>query len=309
MHTMSESLVTGEALLGLLRRRGDELNGVCERCVAATGAHLRRPLLDRLHGRSTTWPEAPKALRMELARIWTQIGLEIHKYAKGLAEGQRAANGSLDDYSGYLTRVVLARVTLEDTTDPSALAVEVVRPWQHSQLLTAADAPTLVSAGDVARLEADGFVLLRTRLDPRLAREFALLHRHGVISPTNSSCNPGAHGVMLRCGTAEEREQFVRQGTPALLGAIELLRAMPYQLLRAGYRYRPPPPSESHQHAMPSESHQHARPSVTAAAVSAGSSAPSAAQSGACAQDGAGAALRLQVPQYIPQYIPQYPAD
>ena len=166
-----------------------------------------------------------------------------------------------------------------------------------------------MSAGDVARLEADGFVLLRTRLDPRLAREFALLHRHGVISPTNSSCNPGAHGVMLRCGTAEEREQFVRQGTPALLGAIELLRAMPYQLLRAGYRYRPPPPSESHQHAMPSESHQHARPSVTAAAVSAGSSAPSAAQSGACAQDGAGAALRLQVPQYIPQYIPQYPAD
>jgi hypothetical protein len=190
--------------------------------------------------------------------------------------------------------------------------MEVVRPWQHSQLLTAADAPTLVSAGDVARLEADGFVLLRTRLDPRLAREFALLHRHGVISPTNSSCNPGAHGVMLRCGTAEEREQFVRQGTPALLGAIELLRAMPQQLLRAGYRYRPPPPSDSHQHAMPSDSHQHAMPSdshqhampsdshqharplVTAAAVSAGSAAPSTAK------DGAGAALRLQVPQVPP---------
>ena len=38
-----------------------------------------------------------------------------------------------------------------------------------------------------------------------------LLHRHGVISPSTSSCNPGAHGVNLRCGTEHERAQFTRQ--------------------------------------------------------------------------------------------------
>jgi len=57
-----------------------------------------------------------------------------------------------------------------------------------------------------------------------------------VISPTNSTCNPGAHGVNLRCGTLEEQQQFLRQGTPALLGAIALLRTLPAALLAAGYR-------------------------------------------------------------------------
>jgi len=95
--------------------------------------------------------------------------------------------------------VVLARVDLEPTLSPAAAAC------------SSAAGRVSITDAHVARLQADGFVQLQVPCDGRLRSEFELLHRHGVISPSTSSCNPGAHGVNLRCGTEHERAQFTRQ--------------------------------------------------------------------------------------------------
>jgi hypothetical protein len=78
--------------------------------------------------------------------------------------------------------VVLARVDLEPTLSPAAAAC------------SSAAGRVSITDAHVARLQADGFVQLQVPCDGRLRSELELLHRHGVISPSTSSCNPGAHG-------------------------------------------------------------------------------------------------------------------
>eukprot|EP00966_Prymnesium_polylepis_P072543 1684143-Prymnesium_polylepis.1 len=68
-----------------------------------------------------------------------------------------------------------------------------------------------------------------------LHREMRALYDHGVISPAGHTCNPGAHGIMLRCGTDAELDSFRRQRTPELLKCLLLLRGLPHEVQRAGY--------------------------------------------------------------------------
>jgi hypothetical protein len=218
-------LLKGDAFVAQLSARGDALDELCQRLVRAAPA-LQRPLLDKLHGRASSWP-APTAAKAsslrEIARMWTACCVDIRKFASALTE-QQPGGDTAASYEAYLRRVVLARVDLEPTLSPAAAACS-----------SAANRVDITDA-HVARLQADGFVQLQMPCDGRLRSEFELLHRHGVISPSYSSCNPGAHGVNLRCGTEHERAQFTRQGTPALLEAIETLRSLPHALLSRGYR-------------------------------------------------------------------------
>ena len=206
--TMPE-LLTGEAFVAQLSARGDALDALCQRLVRAAPA-LQRPLLDKLHGRANSWPSPTESkassLQREVARTWTACCVDIRKFASALAEqrpgGETAASyeALCDEWSNpnpspspspnpkpipneaYLRRVVLARVDLEPTLSPAAAAC------------SSAAGRVSITDAHVARLQADGFVQLQVPCDGRLRSEFELLHRHGVISPSTSSCNPGAHG-------------------------------------------------------------------------------------------------------------------
>ena len=227
--------VSGPEILERLGRRGTALFSDCQKLAAACGEHGAQQLLDCLHGRSNKWPTptAPGAekLRASVVRTWTQLTVDIHSYAEQFAAGQPGT--SVKDFEDYCRNHVLAKVPLEATTAPAQLS--------HSA------ANELISESDVAALKACGVVVLsRERvisasagfLDVRrLQSELALLHKHGVISPTNSTCNPGAHGVNLRCGTAAERANYGKQRTPNILCAMDLLRALPHALERCGYRF------------------------------------------------------------------------
>jgi hypothetical protein len=157
---------------------------------------------------------------------------DIKSYAAQFAAGQPGT--SAQDYMDYCRRVVLAKMPLEATSRPS----ELRQP----------SAGALIRESDVAALRSHGVVVLSSErvrratagsLDVRrLQAELALLHTHGVISPTNSSCNPGAHGVNLRCGTSDERANYAKQRTPHLLLAMDLLRALPDALQQCGYSFR-----------------------------------------------------------------------
>lgn len=156
-------------------------------------------------------------------------------YAAKLAD---STGGSKTDYAGFLRRVVLKVVRLDDTTDPLVLG----RP----------ETAGLVDTTHVESLRTSGIVVLpnalgRCGIDCRaLQADLEMLWRGGVIAPSTSTCNPGAHGVMLRCGSAVERAQFQQQRTHALLSTIELMRSVPAALDRAGYKHPHPlrvPPS------------------------------------------------------------------
>ena len=222
-HAEIITMLSGAELLGRLRASGDALNDAAQRLVARHPT-ARRPLLDRLHGRADQWPAVPQLRSVE--RLWTQCEGEIRRYADAISSSSsRADASSRDDYAQYCRRVVLARVHLEETTTPR-LAAES----------SSGSAPAVrVTAGDVAQLRERGYCVLRTAFDPALRKDFETLHKHAVIPPTNSSCNPGAFGTNLRCGTAAEREGFVLQRTFALLDAIEQLRRLPHALLEHGY--------------------------------------------------------------------------
>ena len=168
------------------------------------------------------WPRHLSKLRHE---HWQPIDRDIKRYADSFARAAKAS--SADDYAGHLRRVVLAQLSLEDLAAPAEAAF--------------AQETGLVTSTTVDTLRRSGFVLLDDVLEraglsaERLHADLALLHTHGVISPSPSSCNPGAHGVLLRCGTEAERAGFERQGTTELLRAVQLLRALPSELQRHGY--------------------------------------------------------------------------
>ena len=152
---------------------------------------------------------------------WTQLTVDIHSYAEQFAAGQPGI--SVKDFEDYCRNHVLAKVPLEATKAPA-------QP-EHSAV------NELISESDVAALKACGIVVLsRERvisasagfLDVRrLQSELALLHKHGVISPTNSTCNPGAHGVNLRWHGSGARKPWqaahakhpVRHGPAASIAA------------------------------------------------------------------------------------------
>lgn len=227
------NVISGSDLIEKLGKSGSALNAKCQALVAASGSDgCARHLLDCFHGRCKKWPVVPPAamtLRANVVREWTALTVEIREAARQLVASN--TGGSETDYDGYLRRVVLSKLTLEETTIPAQLA----RPAASS----------LVSDNDVAALHADGIVVISNQrvlaasaLDVvRLRAEFALLHNHGVITPSVSSCNVGAHGVNLRCGTAEERANYAKQRTPCLLSAMDLLRALPHALEQHGYRF------------------------------------------------------------------------
>ena len=187
-----------------------------------------------LEGRRQRWPNVPPAAvpqKMAVARAWAKLCVDIRGYtASLLSPTAYASSGGAAAHETYLRRVVLARVHLEATASAAEACCRRVA------------AARCVSVADVSSLHSRGFaivddVLGRAGIDcAALTRDIALLHKHGVIAPTNSSCNPGACGINLRCGTDDERAAFDKQRTPTLRAAIELLRSLPQVLLGLGYR-------------------------------------------------------------------------
>ena len=213
------STVSGRELIERLQKRGRALNAQCQRLLAAA-QHIRpQLLLDYLHGRGKLPVDVLHTA--EVTATWTALQVDCRKYAASFVSANRgtaSGGSSASDYEAYLRKVVLATVQLEPTAAPAPLAQPAA-----SSLLTRREAGALREEGFVVLTD----VLRRCGIDAtRLRAEMALLHSHNVISPTDSSCNPGAHGVNLRCGTAEERAQFGRQRTPTLLAAIETLRGV-----------------------------------------------------------------------------------
>ena len=127
-------------------------------------------------------------------------------------------------YVNYLRRVVLARVHLEARPRRGRQC----SPLLQSEVLSIDDAASSLRHRGYCIIDG---ALKRAGIDANALRaELALLHKHGVIAPTNSSCNPGAHGINLRCGTEAERAAFDKQRTPTMRAAIELLRSLPHAL-------------------------------------------------------------------------------
>jgi len=217
------SALSGREVVAWLKTSGDEINDAL--LPLQLSADSRKALLDFLHARLRVWPAViPKSLH----RRWVELTLEIRQLAAALVrpEGGGGAAPAAADFEGYLKRVVLAQIHLEATEPPAALAD--------------ARADALFTPARASSLRRHGFVVIEDALAPfgiepgLLHADIALLHRHGVIPPAGSSCNVGAHGVMLRCGTEVERAQFVQQRTTALLRACELLRSLPRALQKWG---------------------------------------------------------------------------
>ena len=230
-----ETVMTGPEIVKLLGQRGMLLFLECQRLCDACASFgtASQQLLDVLHGRSNKWPTAPGAerLRATVFRSWTQLTTDISSYARQISAG--STEGSTEYYDDYLRRVVLSKLKLESTSPPADLA--------HSKV------HALIRKGDIAELSRIGVVVIsservisaaKTLFDPkRLQSELALLHSHGAISPTSSTCSPGTHGVNLRSDTVEERTNYLKQRTPHVLGAMDFLRALPAALEEAGYRF------------------------------------------------------------------------
>ena len=209
--------LTGKEVIAALQSRSARL----AQRLASLEAADRRQVLGAIQGRGG-WPKHLTKLRRD---HWEPIDSDVKRYAESFA--QAATASSVDDYAGYLRRVVLARLSLEELTAPAEAAFAC-----ETGLITSAAVDTLRRTGFVL---LDG-VLERAGLSAaRLHADLALLHKHGVITPSPSSCNPGAHGVMLRCGSPAERAGFERQGTTELLRAVSLLRALPSEIQRHGY--------------------------------------------------------------------------
>ena len=208
-------------IIATLRRRGSALNHLCQQLVAL-GA-TRQSILDVLEQRQSKWPTVANDKNKTLAatvRTWTTICVDIGSYSDSFGgSSQREA------YVNYLRRVVLARVHLEATTSAADASMQ---PAAAKRVLSIDDAAS--SLRHLGYCIIDG-ALKRAGIDANSLRaELALLHKHGVIAPTNSSCNPGAHGINLRCGTEAERAAFDKQRTPTMRAAIELLRSLPHAL-------------------------------------------------------------------------------
>ena len=225
--------LTGAEVIERLSAAGRSLNVKCQALAAAMVGEedAAQHISDVLHGRQKKWrqvrePEA-EPLRAATVGAWAELCVDVRKYARAL--GHTASRKAAAEYESYLFNVVLSQIQLEKTWLP--------------RTLTRPGCSAIVSARDVAALRRDGFVVLRAGASlfaagvdiGGLRRDLALLHRHGVIARTNSTCNPGAHGTNLRCGTDEEKAAFVKQGTPSLLAAAECLRALPHELQARGY--------------------------------------------------------------------------
>ena len=211
--------LTGQEVVSSLQSRGAQLG---QRVASVTAAD-RSQILRAIKG-GGGWPTHLNKIRRE----WEAIDRDVRQYAESFANVARVGTSvSADDYAGHLRRVVLAQLDLEELADPAAAAF--------------ARETGLISRTTVDRLRQTGFVVLDDALErgglsaSRLRADLALLHKHGVIGPSPSSCNPGAHGVLLRCGSEAERESFVQQGTTELLRAVQLLRALPSELRAHGY--------------------------------------------------------------------------
>ena len=226
----SSTVVSGAEMLDRLAKRGIALNASAQALAAVCGDGGHKKLDDCFKGRSKRWPKVPEeaaALRASVVRMWTDLTVDIRAYAKQLADQQPGSSAA--DFASYLRNVVLAKVELEATVRPATAACTLLH---GSGPFGVHDVEALAARGvAVVKLDAAAGIDF-----PRLRSEMAELHKHGVISPTVSSCNPGAHGINLRCGTAEERQPYDR-GTPTLRAAIELLRSLPLALERAGYSF------------------------------------------------------------------------
>ena len=101
-------LLSGEAFIAQLSARGGALDALCQRLVSAAPA-LQRPLLDKLHGRASSWPgpteSKASSLQREIARTWTACCVDIRRFASALAE-QRPGGETAASYEAYLRRVV-----------------------------------------------------------------------------------------------------------------------------------------------------------------------------------------------------------
>ena len=209
--------LTGKEVIASLQSRGARL----AQRLASLEAADRRQVLGAIQGQGG-WP---KHLTKVQRDHWEPIDRDVKRYAESFA--QAATASSVDDYASHLRRVVLAQLSLEELAAPAEAAFAC-----ETGLITSAAVDTLRRTGFVL---LDG-VLERAGLSAaRLHADLALLHKHGVITPSPSSCNPGAHGVMLRCGSPAERAGFERQGTTELLRAVSLLRALPSEIQRHGY--------------------------------------------------------------------------
>lgn len=219
----------GAALIAQLQQRGDSLNLSMNSLVTVLPSSGRTQLRKIIDGHEHKWPAVPVSSRplcQDVIKEYHKLCVDIDKYAKALAQSNSTLNAA--DCSSYLRHCAFSRVKLEDMPTTR----ECFRLPAASQLVTADDAATLRAGGVVVLHD----VFSATGIDANaLQSEIGLLHKHGVITPSNSSCNPRAHGVNLRCETTAERDAFVRQRTPTLLAAIDLLRSLPHALCSVGY--------------------------------------------------------------------------
>lgn len=224
---------SGAELLDSLGKRGMALNASAQALAVTCGPDGHYALDRCFKGVSKTWPKVPAAassLRSAVVRAWTELVIDIRGYAKQLAAQKPGSGSSESDIADYLRNVVLAKLQLEPTSLPAELAT------------LGSGSDFAIGDGELAALRASGVgvvsVTPSAAIDlSRLHEELVALYEHDVISPTQSSCNPGAHGINVRCGTREERKNLDR-GTPALRVAMDALRAVPHALECRGYRCR-----------------------------------------------------------------------
>jgi hypothetical protein len=229
------TIVSGPEIVRRLGMRGMMLFRDCQRLCEACSSFstTSQILLDVLNGRSKQWPTASGAekLRATVFRSWAQLRVDILSYAEQFAAGH--TEHSSQYYDSYLTKLVLSKLKLEETSRPADLAHGAV----HS----------LIREADISELHRSGVAVISTERVASAAKshfdlkqlnsELELLHRHGAIFPTSSTCSPGTHGVNLRSDTALERANYLKQRTPHMLGAMDFLRALPAALEQAGYRF------------------------------------------------------------------------
>ena len=224
---------SGEEVLSRLRYTGDVLNSIVQQILPRVNPAARQQLSGAFHG-NADWPAVAPPVEVALSQLkslWSRTRHEIEGYAASVFGQQRGTNNptTAADYERHFISVVCARLVLEPVSEPEALQCDAARRLQlgaaHVGMLKRSGCSVLSGALDTAGIDARA-----------LHGEMQMLFEHGVIAPTRHTCNPGAHGIMLRCGTETELDSFRKQRTPELLKAILLLRGLPHTLAAAGYQ-------------------------------------------------------------------------
>eukprot|EP00966_Prymnesium_polylepis_P202966 4702660-Prymnesium_polylepis.1 len=127
--------VSGAQVVSRLSSRGDELNVVVQRILAALDAAAHKKccleLTAALRGHGA-WPAVPATAQASLASLkkqWRCSRTDIEGYAAAVHRQQRGAENptTAADYERHFVSVVLARLVLEPVREPIELQCDSAR--------------------------------------------------------------------------------------------------------------------------------------------------------------------------------------